>query len=136
MTTSAQKAPASYIGRRVHSIFGLLIVFFFIEHIITNSQSALLIGENGEGYVRAVNFIKNLPFLPFLEIFTIGVPILVHMILGIKYMVKGSSSSLSKSGKKPSLGKIPKKPSLHFSKSHCLDFTCWDHSACWIYEVL
>ncbi|MCH9630141.1 MAG: hypothetical protein S4CHLAM37_01340 [Chlamydiia bacterium] len=106
MTTKTATAPAAYIWRRVHSIFGLLIVFFLIEHIITNSQSALLFGENGEGYIRAVNFIKNLPYLPFIEVFIIGIPILVHMVLGIMYMTKAKVNASLTDKAKPSLGKF------------------------------
>lgn len=116
MSSKSHTVPATYVWRRVHSIFGLLIVFFLIEHIITNSQSALLFGENGEGFIRAVNFIKNLPFLPALEIGIIGIPILVHMILGIQYMVKGSSSSLTKSVKRPSLGKYARNQAYTFQR--------------------
>lgn len=108
MNVKQETIPSAFIWRRVHSIFGLFIVFFLIEHIITNSQSALLIGENGEGFVRAVNFIKNLPYLPALEIFLIGVPIAVHGAWGIKYALTGKANSFPSKGEKPSLTKYPR----------------------------
>ncbi|MEI8300417.1 MAG: succinate dehydrogenase [Chlamydiota bacterium] len=108
MTVKTSTIPKSYLLRRVHSILGLMIVLFLIEHLLTNSQAALLFGENGSGFIRAVNFIKNLPYLPFLEIFLIGVPILVHGGLGIKYALTGKSNSWPSRGDKPSLTSYPR----------------------------
>jgi succinate dehydrogenase / fumarate reductase cytochrome b subunit len=108
MRTKTSTIPKSYLLRRVHSIFGLMIVLFLIEHLLTNSQAALLFGENGEGFIRSVNFIKNLPYLPFVEIFLIGVPILVHGVLGIKYALTSKSNSWPTSGEKPSLTAYPR----------------------------
>jgi len=108
MSTAVRTIPTTYLWRRLHSIMGLMIVLFLIEHIITNSQAALLIGENGQGFIHAVNFIKNLPYLPVLEIFLIGTPIAVHAGLGIKYLMTGKSNSWPSEGNKPSLTKYPR----------------------------
>ena len=108
MDISCDKAPKEYIWRRVHSIMGLMIVLFLFEHLLTNSQSALLIGENGIGFIRAVNFIKNLPYLPIVELFLIGVPIGIHGVLGIKYALTGKMNSFPSKGEKPSLTKYPR----------------------------
>lgn len=124
MHSSSDTTPKEYVWRRVHSIMGLLIVLFLLEHLITNSQSALLIGENGQGFVRAVNFIKNLPYLPFLEIFLIGVPIAVHGVLGIKYAITGKMNSWPSKGQKPSLTK--------YSRNHAYS---WQRITSWILLV-
>lgn len=108
MSTSVEAVPKAYLWRRVHSITGLMIVFFLMEHILTNSQAALLIGDNGEGFIRAVNFIKNLPYLPILEIMLIGTPIAVHAVLGIKYAITGKTNSWPSKGDKPSLTQYPR----------------------------
>lgn len=108
MSISSDTAPKEYIWRRVHSIMGLMIVIFLFEHLLTNSQSALLIGENGEGFIRAVNFIKNLPYLPVVELLLIGVPIGIHGVLGIKYALTGKMNSWLSKGEKPSLTKYPR----------------------------
>jgi len=108
MSTAVRTIPTTYLWRRLHSIMGLMIVLFLIEHIITNSQAALLIGENGQGFIHAVNFIKNLPYVPVLEIFLIGTPIAVHAGLGIKYLMTGKSNSWPSEGNKPSLTKYPR----------------------------
>lgn len=87
---------------------GLMIVFFLIEHILTNSQAALLIGENGAGFIRAVNFIKNLPYLPVLEVVLIGTPIAIHAVLGIRYLMTAKMNSWPSQGEKPALTKYPR----------------------------
>ncbi|MBI3211855.1 MAG: succinate dehydrogenase [Simkania negevensis] len=97
--------PKAFIWRRLHSLFGLWIVLFLIEHLLTNSQAALLVGADGEGFIRSVNFIKNLPYLPAIEIFLLGVPILFHALWGIKYLFTAKMNSFPSSGKTPSLPK-------------------------------
>lgn len=105
MATQTKTVPSAYVWRRVHSLVGLLIVLFLTEHLITNSQSALLLGDDGSGFIRAVNFIHNLPYLPVIEITVIAIPILYHAIWGIHYAVKARSNAHHTSGKTPALGK-------------------------------
>jgi len=93
----------SFFWRRIHSLLGLFIVLFLTEHLITNSQAAFLVGENGKGFIDMVNWIKGLPYLPVIEVALIGIPILVHGVLGIRYLFTGKMNSFSSSGKTPSL---------------------------------
>lgn len=124
MIENAERAPLTYVWRRLHSLFGLLIVVFLFEHIVTNSQAALLLGDNGAGFIRMVNLIKNLPYLPVIEIFLIGVPIAFHGVLGIKYALTGKVNSLSSNGSKPSLKK--------YSRNHAYT---WQRLTSWILLV-
>lgn len=105
MSVNAMPLSRPFAMRRIHSLFGLWIVIFLTEHMLTNSQAALLIGENGEGFIRAVNFIKNLPYLHVIEVVLIGVPILYHMIWGLYYLFTSKMNSFPSSGNKPSLTK-------------------------------
>lgn len=116
MDNDERSIPKEFFWRRVHSIFGLLILLFLIEHFLTNSQSALLFGESGEGFIRAVNFIKNLPYLPVIEILIIGIPILVHAVLGIKYVFTAKFNSFPNSGKSPSLYKYKRNQAYTFQR--------------------
>jgi succinate dehydrogenase / fumarate reductase cytochrome b subunit len=116
MDNDERSIPKEFFWRRVHSIFGLLILLFLIEHFLTNSQSALLFGESGEGFIRAVNFIKNLPYLPVIEILIIGIPILVHAVLGIKYLFTAKFNSFPNSGKSPSLYKYKRNQAYTFQR--------------------
>lgn len=102
-THQANSTPSAFMWRRLHSLMGLMLVLFLIEHLITNSEAALFFGEDGHGFVRMVNFIHSLPYLPVIEVLLIGIPILVHAIWGIKYLVTGEVNSMPGKGHRPSL---------------------------------
>lgn len=104
----APPIPSAFIWRRAHSLTGLWLVLFLIEHLFTNSQAALFIGDNGNGFVNAVNSLKNLPYLPVIEIFLLGVPFLIHGIWGVKYLLTGKMNSFSSDGREPSLPEYPR----------------------------
>lgn len=93
----------SFALRRIHSLAGLWFLLFLIEHLFTNSQAALWVGEKGKGFVDAVNFIHNLPYLNVIEIILLGIPILTHVLLGIQYALCGKINSYKTEGTKPSL---------------------------------
>jgi len=95
--------PGSFALRRLHSLAGLWFLLFLIEHLVTNSQAALWIGDKGKGFVDAVNFIHNLPYLLVIEVVLLGIPILTHMILGIQYALNAKMNSHKTDGTKPSL---------------------------------
>lgn len=97
--------PKDFIWKRVHSLMGLWLVLFLLEHLITNSQAALWLGDNGQGFVRMVNALHNLPYLWAIEITLLGVPIAIHMVWGIKYALKAKSNSRKSDGSAPSLPK-------------------------------
>lgn len=103
MTTRIDSLPKAFIWRRLHSLSGLWLVLFLIEHLITNSQAALLLGDSGHGFVRMVNFIHNLPYLHAIEITLLGVPILLHGIWGIRYTFTAKFNSEKSDGTKPYL---------------------------------
>ena len=103
MTTQAQTLPGAFIWRRLHSLFGLWLVLFLMEHLLVNSQAGLLLGEGGRGFVDSVNAIHGLPYLQAIEITLLGVPIFVHMVWGVKYLFTGKFNSSRTDGSKPSL---------------------------------
>ncbi|HPA46290.1 MAG TPA: succinate dehydrogenase [bacterium] len=77
---TAESYSAFYI-RRLHSLLGIIpIGVFFCEHVLTNS---LAFFEGPEKFNQAVLFLQGLPFVRFLEIFLIGIPILLHAVLGL-----------------------------------------------------
>lgn len=82
---------------------GLWLVLFLIEHLLTNSQAALLLGERGKGFVDMVNFIHHLPYLHAIEFTLLGIPILIHSAWGIKYLFTAKYNSASTDGSAPSL---------------------------------
>ncbi len=104
----APPIPKAFIWRRAHSLTGLWLVIFLIEHLLTNSQAALFIGDDGSGFVSAVNFLKGLPYLPVIEISLIGIPLLIHGIWGIRYLFTGEYNNFSTDGSAPALGQYPR----------------------------
>jgi succinate dehydrogenase / fumarate reductase, cytochrome b subunit len=93
-----------FIFRRLHSLTGLFLVLFLLEHLLTNSQAALFIGEDGYGFIKMVNSIHGLPYLPFIEAFLLGVPFAIHMVWGIQYLKTGRINSFPSDGSTPALG--------------------------------
>lgn len=87
---------------------GLFIVFFLIEHLFTNSQAALLIGEDGSGFVRMVNFIKNLPYLPVIELTLLGIPFFIHILWGLHYLFTAKQNCYGKGDNAPHLPEYPR----------------------------
>ncbi len=83
---------------------GLWFVLFLMEHLLTNSQAALWLGDSGKGFVDMVNAIHNLPYLEVIELSLLGVPILLHMALGVNYLFS------SKPNNRPSDGSTPYLP--------------------------
>jgi succinate dehydrogenase / fumarate reductase cytochrome b subunit len=103
MTAVSVAIPKAFIWRRIHSLMGLWIVLFLIEHLLTNSQAALWLGDNGKGFVDMVNGIHNFPYLEVIEISLIGVPILIHMYWGVKYLLTSKFNSFGEKEKAPHL---------------------------------
>lgn len=92
-----------FMWKRLHSLAGLWLTIYIVMHLLTNSQAALIVGDDGKGFIHDVNWIHTLPFLPVLEFAILGVPIIIHSIWGIKYLMTGESNSIEKEGKKPYL---------------------------------
>ena len=142
MTSTA--LPKAYLWRRLHSLSGFFLVLFLCEHLLTNSEAALFIGEDGKGFVRMVNFIHSLPYLPMIEIFLLGFPIAVHALYGIQYLRTAEPNSMSGQGKKPEFSyprnraytwqRITSWIAAFVAEGHrrASDFkTLWSSNACW-----
>ncbi len=99
----AAAIPREFVWRRLHSLMGLWLVLFLTEHLLTNSQAALWIGEDGSGFIRMVNTIHNFPYLQVIEICLLGIPILIHMIWGVKYALTAKGNARKTAGNTPSL---------------------------------
>lgn len=108
MTWVAQTPPQAFIWRRLHSLTGIFLSLFLIEHLLVNSQAALFFGEDGKGFVHSVNAIHDFPYLPVIEIFLLGVPILIHLIWGIKYLRTAAPNAHKTDGATPALPQFPR----------------------------
>lgn len=120
----SKKMSRAFIWRRVHSLLGLWLVLFLMEHLFTNSQAAMLMGDWGGGFIRAVNFLGNLPYLHTIEAVLLGIPILLHGYWGIRILLKGKSNSNAVAKNSPSL------PS--YARNHAYT---WQRVTSWIVLV-
>lgn len=116
----APPIPNAFIWRRAHSLTGLWLVLFLIEHLFTNSQAALWLGEDDLGFVRAVNSLRELPYLQVIEIVFLGIPFLIHGIWGIKYLMTAKYNSFGTDGSTPV---------LHYPRNHAYT---WQRITAWI----
>ncbi|WP_028987777.1 succinate dehydrogenase cytochrome b558 subunit [Thermicanus aegyptius] len=73
-------SDGQFVNRRLHSLLGIIpIGLFLIEHLVSNYSAT----GGPEKFNQTVSFIQSLPFLVFLEIFLIFIPILFHGIYGV-----------------------------------------------------
>lgn len=121
MATLVSKA---FFWRRMHSLTGIWLTVYIIQHLLINSRAALLIGDDGKGFISDVNKIHELPFLPLLEFGILGVPILIHMIWGLQYLFTAKYNSFGDSGKEPYLPE--------YSRNHAYT---WQRITSWILVV-
>ena len=78
--TEEPKISSSFWLRRLHSLSGVFpIGVFLLEHMFTNS----FILQGPEAYNSKIEFLRSLPYLPFIEITFIGLPILYHAGYGM-----------------------------------------------------
>lgn len=69
-----------YFNRRLHSLLGVIPVGLFLTvHLTVNFMAT----KGEEAYNKAAQFMGSLPFLIFLEIFVIFLPLIFHAIYGI-----------------------------------------------------
>lgn len=100
---AALTIPKAFIWRRLHSLMGLWLVLFLSEHLLTNSQAALWLGQEGQGFVRMVNAIHNLPYLEVIELTLLGIPLLMHLVWGVRYALTSKANSGKTDGSSPSI---------------------------------
>lgn len=75
--------------RRLHSLSGVVpIGAFLIEHMFSNA----FILRGPEAYNRQIGFLRSLPFVTFMEITFIGLPILYHALYGLYVWGTGKSN--------------------------------------------
>lgn len=99
--------PKPFIMRRLHSLMGLWLTLFLLQHLFVNSQAALFIGDDGLGFIKAANDIHSLPYLPLIEAILLGIPFLIHGWYGVQYLFTSKINSLPTDGSTPSLTRYP-----------------------------
>ncbi len=102
MTAAAAPVSSAFLWRRAHSLMGLWLILYLIEHLIVNSQAALWIGDDGSGFVRLVNSLEQLPYLQVIEFVFIAIPLIIHGVWGVIRALSAKTNSLPSDGSSPS----------------------------------
>lgn len=82
----------SFINRRLHSLLGVIPVgFFLVNHLVTNFYAT----KGAQAFVDQVNWLWSIPFILFLEIVFIFLPLLYHGIYGlyVAFLTKNNVSN-------------------------------------------
>lgn len=87
----AIKFSRTFLLRKLHQLTGIVpLGAFYFVHMFTNSKAM-----NGEAaFEKAVQEIHDIPFLLFLEIFGIFIPLLFHSIYGVIISSEARSNAL------------------------------------------
>lgn len=99
--------PSAFIWRRIHSLAGLWFTLYLIEHLFTNSQAALFMGDDGKGFIDTVNWIQSIPYLHVIELLLLGLPFAIHAIWGVQYLFTSKFNSYNTDGSQPNLSQYP-----------------------------
>jgi succinate dehydrogenase/fumarate reductase cytochrome b subunit (b558 family) len=88
----AIKISSSFLLRKLHQLTGIVpLGIFFLVHMMTNSKAM-----NGEAaFEKGVQEIHDIPYLLFLEIFGIFIPLLFHSIYGVLISMEARPNILS-----------------------------------------
>jgi len=79
----------SFFWRRLHSLTGIIpIGAFLVEHFFSNFVAT----EGPAAYTRQVAFLAGFPFVFFLELFGIWIPILYHALYGFYIWYRGETN--------------------------------------------
>lgn len=80
LSTEASKNNHEFILRRLHSLTGLLPLSLFIVFHLTANNAAV---KGPEAFNFVVNTLRSIPYLEFVEISILGIPILFHGLYGL-----------------------------------------------------
>jgi succinate dehydrogenase / fumarate reductase cytochrome b subunit len=107
-TMAAPAIPNPFLWRRLHSLAGLWLVLFLFLHLLTNSQAALLVGDDGIGFIEGANSLEAIPYIRVLEIVLLALPFGIHILFGIHRLFMAKSNSWPSDGTKPALTGYPR----------------------------
>jgi succinate dehydrogenase / fumarate reductase cytochrome b subunit len=83
-----------FLNRRLHSLLGVVpIGLFMVIHFVVNYSAT----HGAAAFNKAANNMENLPFVIYLEIFLIYLPLLFHAIYGL-YIAFTAKNNVSKLG--------------------------------------
>jgi len=85
----------SFYSRKLHSLLGVIpLGFFLISHMMANYEA---FRGGKEGFIEHVEWINSMPFVIFLEVVGIWLPLLYHGIYGL-YIAYESRNNVTSYG--------------------------------------
>jgi succinate dehydrogenase / fumarate reductase cytochrome b subunit len=76
----AIKLSRTFILRKLHQLSGIMpLGFFLLAHFFTNSKAL----QGYAAFNTAVEDIQHIPYLPLIELFGIGLPLVYHSVYGL-----------------------------------------------------
>ena len=96
---------ASYIRfiiRCIHSISGCVFTLFLCEHLLTNILAASFLAKS-QGFIALVNMFHKIPGLKVIEIVGLALPLGIHTLIGVGYLLRSKENFFASDGRKPSL---------------------------------
>lgn len=83
-----------FLNRRLHSLLGIIPVgLFLVEHLVVNHFAT----SGASAFNAAAGFMGTLPFVHFLEVFLIFLPLLYHAVYGL-YVAFTAKNNVSRFG--------------------------------------
>ncbi|CAM3141186.1 succinate dehydrogenase cytochrome b558 subunit [Sporolactobacillus spathodeae] len=87
-------AARDYVSHRLHSLIGVIPVgLFLVVHLTVNFQAT----KGAGAFNQAAAFMEHLPYLLFLEVFLIYLPLLFHAVFGV-YLAFTSTYTVNQYG--------------------------------------
>jgi succinate dehydrogenase/fumarate reductase cytochrome b subunit (b558 family) len=84
-------AHRAFVLKKLHSLSGVIPVgVFLIEHLWTNAKAL----QGQAAFDQAVADIQGFPYLPFIEVFGIFLPLAFHAFYGLYLAVQGRPNAL------------------------------------------
>ncbi|HEY9885963.1 MAG TPA: succinate dehydrogenase cytochrome b558 subunit [Vampirovibrionales bacterium] len=97
MPTAAEQVkkssnPTEFLLRRLHSLAGLVPLSLFLVFHLTANNAAV---KSAEAFNAVVNTLRSVPYLEFVEISILGLPILFHGLYGLIITPASTRSNLT-----------------------------------------
>ncbi|MBS0623811.1 MAG: succinate dehydrogenase [Verrucomicrobia bacterium] len=106
--TIQARLPYAFIMRRLHSLLGLWLIIYLLEHLFVNAQAAFFSPDHPSKFINIVNAFHSIAYLKVVEVVFLALPFLIHGIWGMRYAYTSRFNSFNNKGTSPSLPEYPK----------------------------
>jgi succinate dehydrogenase / fumarate reductase cytochrome b subunit len=90
----AVRLSRTFVLRKLHQLTGIVpLGLFLLEHFYTNSKA--MTGNNGADFNNAVKDLQSIPYILFVEIVGIFIPLIYHAVYGLFITWKARPNNLA-----------------------------------------